>query len=52
MSVREDIHELTNEELAEPLDELAVVMAEDMASPRCAEMLTEAAKRLREAKHG
>jgi hypothetical protein len=44
---REDIHELTNDELATPLDELACVMREDMASPRCAEILTEAANRLR-----
>jgi hypothetical protein len=48
--VREDIHELTNDELAEPLDELATVFAEDMAAPRAAEVLTEAAKRLRETK--
>lgn len=47
MSVREDIHELTDDELATPLDELATVMLEDMASPRCAEILSEAAKRLR-----
>ena len=50
LKVREDIHELTNEELAQSLDEFAAVVADDMAAPRTAESLTEAAKRLREKK--
>lgn len=47
MSVREDIHELTNEELASSLDQFADVVSYEMAAPRTAESLTEAAKRLR-----
>ena len=50
MSVREDIHELTNGELATALDEFASVVAEEMGAPRTAESITEAAKRLRESK--
>jgi hypothetical protein len=48
--VREEIHELDNEEIAEVIDELAIVISDDMAAPRTAETLTEAAKRLREAR--
>jgi hypothetical protein len=48
MTVREDILELSNEELATAIDEFAEVVSEEMAAPRTAESLTEAAKRLRE----
>jgi hypothetical protein len=47
MKVREDIHELSDRELATALDEFACVVREDMAGPRTAEVLNEAATRLR-----
>jgi DeoR/GlpR family transcriptional regulator of sugar metabolism len=47
VTVREDIHELTNDELADSIDGLAVFFREEMAAPRTAETLVEAAKRLR-----
>jgi PHD/YefM family antitoxin component YafN of YafNO toxin-antitoxin module len=50
LKVREDIHELSNEELAVSLDELAAEVNEELHAPRTAESLTEAAKRLREKK--
>jgi hypothetical protein len=50
LSVREDIHELTNDELCAALDELAHIVRDDMGAKRCAETIAEAAKRLRGSK--
>lgn len=47
MTVREDIHELTNDELADSIAKFAAVVDEEMAAPRTAEILVEAEKRLR-----
>ena len=48
--MREDIHELSDDELSYSLDAFALVVAEEMGAPRTAESLSEAAKRLRERK--
>jgi hypothetical protein len=48
LNVREDIHELSNDELASSLEELAVDLADEENALRTAESLTEAAKRLRD----
>jgi hypothetical protein len=48
--IRQDIRELANTELADSVEALAVFFREEMAAPRTAETLTEAANRLRERK--
>lgn len=47
---RADILELTNDELADSTEALATLFREEMSAPRAAEILIEAAKRLRERK--
>lgn len=48
LTTREDIRALSNDEIASSLDEFASVVRDEMAAPRTAESLAEAANRLRE----
>jgi hypothetical protein len=45
--VRADILELTDSELGESLEAFAALVREEMAAPRTAEIISEAAKRLK-----